>query len=40
MRGAALLFAGSETGGPGGAGVTYGNPLNTVFEHLAVTGFQ
>jgi hypothetical protein len=40
LRGAALLFAGSETGGPGGAGVTYGNPLGTVFERLGVTGLR
>lgn len=36
-RGVALLFAGSEGGGPGGAGVTFGNPLGTVFERLRVT---
>jgi hypothetical protein len=40
LGGAALLFAGSETGGPGGAGVTYGNPLGTVFERLGVTGLR
>jgi hypothetical protein len=36
-RGVALLFAGSESGGPGGAGVTYGNPLSVVFAELGVT---
>lgn len=34
----ALLFAGSDQGGPDGTGVTYANPLATVFEHLAVAG--
>lgn len=33
-----LLFAGSDQGGPRGAGVTYANPLAVVFEQLAVTG--
>jgi hypothetical protein len=30
----ALLFAGSATGGPGGTGVTFANPLATVLEVL------
>ena len=29
-----LLFAGSSTGGDGGAGVTFANPLSTVLEVL------
>lgn len=29
-----LLFAGSTTGGPGGSGVTYANPLATVLSEL------
>jgi hypothetical protein len=33
-----LLFAGSDQGGPQGIGVTYANPLDAVFQHLAVTG--
>lgn len=33
-----LLFAGSDQGGPNGTGVTYANPLSTVFQRLAVTG--
>ncbi len=33
-----LLFAGSDQGGPQGAGVTYANPLAVVFEQLAVAG--
>jgi hypothetical protein len=33
---AALLFAGSTTGGPGGTGLTYANPLPTVLELLDV----
>ena len=32
----ALLFAGSETGGPGGSGVTFANPLGTVLALLGV----
>lgn len=36
-RGVALLFAGSTTGGPGGMGVTYANPLATVLEQLGAT---
>lgn len=31
-----LLFAGSQTGGPGGVGVTYVNPISAVLEALAV----
>jgi hypothetical protein len=37
-RGVALLFAGSEQGGTAGAGVTYGNPLTSVFPRLGVRG--
>ncbi|MGY1802032.1 hypothetical protein ACI78T_02000 [Blastococcus sp. SYSU D00922] len=33
----ALLFAGSETGGSGGTGVTFANPLATVLSTLGVT---
>jgi hypothetical protein len=33
-----LLFAGSDQGGPHGAGVTYANPLAVVFEQLSVAG--
>jgi hypothetical protein len=32
----ALLFAGSQTGGPAGAGVTFANPLATVLATLGV----
>ena len=35
----ALLFAGSETGGPGGSGVTFANPLATVLSTLDVDWF-
>ena len=38
QRGVGLLFAGSDQGGPGGTGVTYANPLSSVFEQLAVAG--
>ncbi|UFU02089.1 S1 family peptidase [Ruania suaedae] len=31
-----LLFAGSETGGPGGAGLTYANPIELVLDGLGV----
>jgi hypothetical protein len=31
-----LLFAGSETGGPDGSGLTYVNPIGDVFEALGV----
>ncbi|WP_277207499.1 hypothetical protein [Isoptericola croceus] len=31
-----LLFAGSETGGPDGTGLTYVNPIDTVLEALGV----
>jgi hypothetical protein len=34
----ALLFAGSDQGGPQGTGVTYASPLEVVFERLAVAG--
>lgn len=34
--GVALLFAGSDQGGPDGTGVTYANPLTTVFETLSI----
>ena len=30
----ALLFAGSDTGGAGGSGVTFANPLATVLRVL------
>lgn len=33
-----LLFAGSDQGGPQGTGVTYANPLDAVFQRLAVAG--
>jgi hypothetical protein len=33
-----LLFAGGDQGGLHGTGVTYANPLGTVFERLSVTG--
>ncbi|WP_425955782.1 hypothetical protein [Xylanimonas sp. McL0601] len=32
-----LLFAGSETGGPDGSGLTYVNPIDAVLEALGVT---
>jgi hypothetical protein len=32
----ALLFAGSDHGGPQGYGVTYANPIQTVLDALAV----
>jgi hypothetical protein len=35
----ALLFAGSETGGAGGTGVTFANPLATVLSVLGVDWF-
>ena len=35
--GVGLLFAGSTTGGPGGTGVTYANPLGAVLEALTAT---
>jgi hypothetical protein len=35
----ALLFAGSETGGPDGSGVTFANPLATVLAVLGVEWF-
>lgn len=36
-RAVGLLFAGSETGGPSGTGLTYLNPLGTVLEALRAT---
>jgi hypothetical protein len=36
-HGIGLLFAGSETGGPGGHGLTYANPLAAVLDALGVT---
>jgi hypothetical protein len=39
LRPVALLFAGSEQGGPSGGGVTFGNPVATVLDELgAVLG--
>lgn len=35
-RGCALLFAGSETGGPNGHGLTYANPIEIVLKKLAI----
>jgi hypothetical protein len=35
--GVGLLFAGSTTGGPGGTGVTYANPISAVLEALSAT---
>ena len=32
-----LLFAGSETGGDNGTGLTYINPINTVLRELGAT---
>lgn len=32
----ALLFAGTEGGGPRGGGITYGNPIRTVLDALAL----
>jgi hypothetical protein len=34
----ALLFAGSDQGGPDGFGVTFGNPMAVVFERLGIAG--
>jgi hypothetical protein len=34
--GCALLFAGSETGGPNNRGLTYANPIATVLKRLAI----
>jgi hypothetical protein len=36
-QGVGLLFAGSTTGGPGGTGITYANPLGAVLEALGAT---
>jgi hypothetical protein len=33
----ALLFAGSDTGGPNNLGLTYANPIDAVFQALSVT---
>ena len=35
-RGCALLFAGSETGGRNGRGLTYANPIAIVLKRLAI----
>jgi hypothetical protein len=35
-RGCALLFAGSETGGQNGGGLTYANPIAIVLKRLAI----
>jgi hypothetical protein len=37
LRPVALLFAGSEQGGPSGGGVTFGNPIATVLDELGAT---
>jgi hypothetical protein len=37
IRAAGLLFAGSETGGPGGTGLTYANPIVAVLTALDAT---
>jgi hypothetical protein len=37
LRGAALLFAGSDHGGPGESGLTYAHPLPRVLKALGVT---
>lgn len=34
--GGALLFAGSETGGRNGRGLTYANPIDVVLRKLAI----
>lgn len=36
MQAIGLLFAGSDTGGPDGQGLTYCNPIGTVLERLGV----
>ncbi|MBB5788262.1 hypothetical protein [Jiangella mangrovi] len=36
MQAVGLLFAGSDTGGPDGQGLTYCNPIGTVLEKLGV----
>lgn len=36
FRGLGLLFAGSETGGANGHGVTYANPIGPVLDQLAI----
>ena len=35
-RGCALLFAGSETGGGNGRGLTYANPIAIILKRLAI----
>jgi hypothetical protein len=35
-RGVGLLFAGSETGGPSGTGLTFANPIAAVLRELGV----
>jgi hypothetical protein len=37
MRAVALLFAGSDTGGANGLGLTYANPIRTVLSSLGAT---
>jgi hypothetical protein len=37
MQAVALLFAGSDTGGRNGAGLTYANPIHDILEELNVT---
>ncbi len=36
ILGCALLFAGSERGGPNDRGLTYANPIATVLKRLAI----
>jgi hypothetical protein len=36
LRGCALLFAGSETGGPNGRGLTYATPIGIILKKLAI----
>lgn len=37
MEAVALLFAGSETGGRDGLGLTYANPIHRVLDDLKAT---
>ena len=37
MQAVALLFAGSDTGGRNGVGLTYANPIHRVLEELSAT---
>ena len=37
MQAVALLFAGSDTGGRNGAGLTYANPIHRVLNELGAT---